>query len=312
MEHSAPKHSEQPGTQATQLLHTQCNLGEGAIWNHRQQVLHFVDINDGVVYTYDPVSGLYEHVPAWSRVGTVVPVAGGGLLLATQSGITTLDPETGVFEWLANPLRDPAVRYNDGKCDPSGRFWIGTMAMDGRGEAGALYKVDGDGSVTLMLDRVSISNGLVWSADRSKFYYIDTPTGCVQVFDYDDTSGTISNGRTAFAIPAGHGSPDGMCIDSGDRLWIAMWGGASVNCYDPATGALLHQVFVPAPHTSSCAFGGPDLDTLYITTARVGLNAEQLEQWPQSGNVFVAKPGATGVEASYFRRLTAIAGNDAV
>jgi sugar lactone lactonase YvrE len=291
---------EHPVTQATPLLATQCSLGEGAIWNHRQQVLHFVDINAGVVYTYDPLSGLFESVPAWSRVGTVVPTAGGNLLLATQGGIATLEPETGIFNWLANPLRDPAARFNDGKCDPSGRFWIGSMAMDGRREAGALYRMDADGTVKQVLDRVSISNGLVWSADRRKFYYIDTPTGCVQVFDYDDAGGEISNGRVAFTIPQEAGSPDGMTIDSEDRLWIAMWGGGSVNCYDPQSGDLLHQVVVAAPHASSCAFGGPDLDTLYITTARGDLSPDELQRWPQSGDVFAAKPGATGVEANYF------------
>ncbi len=289
-------------TEAKTLLETQCTLGEGAIWNDRQQVLHFVDILGEQVYTYDPVSGLYEHAPTWSKVGTVVPVEGGGLLLATHAGIATLEPETGVFEWLANPLRDPAIRFNDGKCDPSGRFWIGSMAMDDRKEAGALYRMDADGSITQMLDGISISNGLVWSADRTSFYYIDTPTHRVDVFDYDDASGAINNRRTAFTIPEDAGDPDGMTIDSAGGLWIAMWGGGSVNCYDPQNGALLHKVEVPAPHVTSCAFGGEHLDTLYITTARDGLSAEQLERWPQSGNVFSARVGVEGVKAGYFRR----------
>ncbi len=301
MEH-LPRRTDPATSYASPLLATQCSLGEGAIWNHRQQVLHFVDIGEGLVYTYDPLGGHCGQVPAYSRVGTVVPVEGGGLLLATQAGIATLDPGTGVFGWLANPLRDPAVRFNDGKCDPSGRFWIGSMAMDGRREAGALYRMDADGTVTQMLDRVSISNGLAWSADRTRFYYIDTPTSCVQVFDYDDTGGDISNRRVAFRIPEEDGSPDGMSIDSEGRLWIAMWAGGSVNCYDPENGALLHRVIVPAPHASSCAFGGPDLDTLYITTARVDLSPEELRQWPQSGDLFVAKPGVKGVEANYFRK----------
>lgn len=299
MEH--PVNQDHAGAAASRLLETRCRLGEGAIWNHRQQVLHFVDIVGEAVYTYDPASGLYEQVPVWSKVGTVVPVHGGGLLLATQAGIAVLDPETGSFDWLANPLRDPALRYNDGKCDPQGRFWIGSMALDGRKEAGALYRVDHDGTVSQVLDGVSISNGLAWSADRTRFYYIDTPTRCVQVFDYDDAAGSIANGRIAFRIADGAGDPDGMTIDSDGRLWIAMWGGGGVNCYDPATGALQQRVWVPAPHVSSCAFGGEDLDTLYITTARQDLSEEQLREWPQSGDVFVANPGARGVPANLFR-----------
>ena len=184
--------------------------------------------------------------------------------------------------------------------DPSGRLWIGTMGFGAPKGAASLYCVWADGTVETKLTKVTISNGIVWSANKKYMYYNDTPTRKIIRFRYDDSSGDILYDGVAVNIPEGTGSPDGMTIDCNDNLWVAQWGGGGVYCYNPYTGDLLTKIVVPAPHVASCAFGGDKLDTLYITTARAGLSEEQLEEYPLSGSVFCCKPGAKGVPANCF------------
>ena len=182
------------------------------------------------------------------------------------------------------------LRCNDGKCDPAGRLWVGTMGFGAPKEAGTLYCVLPDGEVVPKLRKVTISN----------MYYNDTPTGRIARYRYDAASGEISFDGIAVVLPEGSGSPDGMTIDGNDNLWVAQWGGSGVYCYNPRTGELLAKVEVPAPHVASCAFGGEKLDTLYITTARAGLTDEQLKQYPLSGSLFSCRPGVQGVPANVF------------
>jgi sugar lactone lactonase YvrE len=151
-----------------------------------------------------------------------------------------------------------------------------------------------------MLDSVSISNGIVWTRDKKTMYYNDTPTGTVQAFDYDNKTGVISNRRVVIRIPRGGGGPDGMTIDSEDKLWIALWGSGTVCRYDPIAGEKMQTVKVPAPNVSSCAFGGKNLETLYITTARAWVNADKLKEFPLSGGLFSVKPGVRGVPAFFY------------
>jgi sugar lactone lactonase YvrE len=264
-----------------------------------------VDIEGCALHIFDPATGLDRALPTGARVGTVVPAGPDAVVVALQSGIHRLNTTTGALTLLANPLTGSDLRFNDGKCDPAGRLWVGTMALDARPGAAALYRLDADLSLHEVLAPVSISNGLVWTADRRTMYYVDTPTLTVQAFDYDDASGRLSPGRPVIRFAPGQGSPDGMTIDSQDNLWIALWGGGRIECYNPRTGELLHTVRVPARLTSSCAFGGPDLQTLYITTARQGLSADELRQHPHSGDLFQARPGATGVPANQFRQSVA-------
>jgi sugar lactone lactonase YvrE len=288
-------------TEARPLLHAQAQLGEGAIWNPLNQKLYWVDILGSAFHIYDPEAKTDRAFPTGDYVGTVVPLEDGDVLLALQTGIHRMNTETSELTLLSNPLPRGAVRFNDGKCDPSGRFWVGTISMDGARGSSKLYRYDRDGSLHEMLSDVSISNGIVWTTDKKTMYYNDTPTLTVQVFDYDDATGAISNRRIAFRIPEGHGYPDGMSIDTEDKLWIAMWGVGSINRYDPQSGALLQQVKVPAPHTSSCAFGGKDLQTLYITTARAEMEAGDLARYPLSGDLFIAEVEVRGVPANYYK-----------
>lgn len=284
------------------VLDAKATLGEGSIWQPNENKLYWIDIEGKTLHIYDPVSKEDKILPLGSRVGTVVPLQGGGAVVALQSGIQKIDTKTGRLSFITNPLPDTVnLRYNDGKCDPAGRFWVGTLALDSRRRGAVLWRLDKDKSVHLMLDSVSISNGIVWTADKKTMYYNDTPTGTVQGFDYDDKTGAITNRRIAVKIPRGMGSPDGMTIDADGNLWVALWGGGCVGKFNPLTGELLQKVTVPAPNVSSCAFGGKNLETLYITTARAWVNADKLKEFPSSGGLFSVKPGVRGVPAEFYK-----------
>lgn len=253
---------------------------------------------------------LYEYIPdlqncrSWQfdrMVSTVVPETDSTVVVALQNEIIRVNLTDGNTTSIAPiPDNNGKIRCNDGKCDPSGRLWIGTMGFGAPKGAASLYCVWADGTVETKLTKVTISNGIVWSANKKYMYYNDTPTRKIIRFRYDDSSGDILYDGVAVNIPEGTGSPDGMTIDCNDNLWVAQWGGGGVYCYNPYTGDLLTKIVVPAPHVASCAFGGDKLDTLYITTARAGLSEEQLEEYPLSGSVFCCKPGAKGVPANCF------------
>lgn len=276
-------------------------LGEGAIWQASKGCLYWVDIEGGLLHVFDAATGRDRAVPVGTKVGTVVSRASGGLLLALQSGFAFFDPDRGTLTPIADPeAAIPGNRFNDGKCDPSGRLWAGTMDGDLAPHAGGLYRLDTDLSVHRVLGGVTISNGLAWSFDRRTLYYIDTPTRAVSAFDYDDETGAISNRRDVVTVPDELESPDGMTIDAEGKLWVAHWGAGAVCRWDPESGHLLQKIDVPAAHTTSCAFGGEDLGDLYITTARSGLSEEDLEAQPLAGGLFRVRPGVSGVPAFEF------------
>lgn len=276
-------------------------LGEGAIWNHRTQELYWVDIEGQKLHIYDPASGHNRTLALPSRIGTVVPTRDGQAVIGLEDGIYRLDPSDGAIELHAPVEADkPQNRTNDGKCDPAGRLWIGTMNLEEQTGAGALYRVAPSGKVETMLRNVTISNGIVWTADQRTMYYIDTPTNVVKAFDFDLPSGTISNERVAVTIDPEMGHPDGMTIDAEGMIWVALWGGSAVIRFHPRTGAMLEKVDVPALKVTSCAFGGPLLDTLYITTASIAMTPEQLEHYPDAGSLFSVQPGVSGVKSAFF------------
>jgi sugar lactone lactonase YvrE len=283
---------------------TRAVLGEGAIWNAPLQRLHWIDIEGQRVFTYDPATGENRAIDVGRKVGTVVPRARGGLMLAVHEGFASLDPESGRVELLPLPPgHDPAVvRFNDGKCDPSGRFWAGTMALvKGPRPLGRLYRLDADGAVQVMLREVGTSNGIAWSLDRRTLYFIDTPLRRVDAFDYDDATGAIASRRTVISIPADLGRPDGSTIDAEGMLWVAMYEGWAVTRWNPRTGELLQTIRLPVARVTSCAFGGPALDTLYLTSARQNFSAEQLAAQPLAGSLFKVKPGVRGLPAFEFQ-----------
>lgn len=283
------------------VLDARATLGEGAIWDSREQRLYWVDIEPGRLHVFYPSQGTDLAFELGEMVGTVVPRKGGGVMLALQRGFAAFNLKTGeLTRWSDPEAHLPRNRFNDGKCDPAGRFWAGTISLDREPCAASLYCMDTDGRVQTMLKGVTNSNGIAWSLDGTAMYYINTPTRRVTQFDYDSTSGRIANPRNVIIIPLNEGKPDGMTIDSEGMLWIAMWGGGCVGRWDPRTGTQLDIVRVPAMRVTSCAFGGEKLDELYITTARTGLSEFELADQPHAGGLFRTRPGVAGVAAFEF------------
>jgi sugar lactone lactonase YvrE len=282
-------------------LDARAALGEGPLWDPRRGLLYWVDIEAGRVHSYDPFTGSDRDVELGQRVGCLALRAGGGLLAGVETGIGALELPSGEFKILVNPENElPRNRFNDGKCDPAGRFWAGTMSMDRQEGAGSLYRLETDLSIRRVLSGVTTSNGLAWSADGRTLYYIDTRTRAVAAFDYEAAGGTIANRRELIRIPPDLGKPDGMCIDSEGLLWIAMFGGGRITRWQPHEKSLVADYAVPAPRVTSCCFGGKDLETLYITTARFGLGADALAEFPLSGGLFKLSAGVRGAAVPFF------------
>jgi sugar lactone lactonase YvrE len=274
-------------TAAEQLTGRITHHGEGAIWDAAQGVLHFVDLTAGDLLTRTDGGAISrQHVGAIAAVWR--PRTRGGGVVGVERGFALLDADGGMTT-LPDVFGDPKIRMNDGSCDPQGRFYCGTMAYDETPGAGSVYRLDPDGSVATVLSDVTISNGMVWSLDGQSVYYIDTPTHRVVRFDFDAVDGTLNDPRPVIEIP--DASPDGMTIDAQGQLWVAQWGGSAVHCYSP-NGRLLDIIDVAATQVSCCGFGGPDLETLFITTSRQGL-AEGDQ--PGAGALFATTPGVRGV-----------------
>jgi sugar lactone lactonase YvrE len=267
--------------------------GEGAVWWN--DALYYVDIEAHQVHRYEPATGAEHSWNVGQRVGTVVPRESGGLVIAGDHGLYFLDEASGELTAIADPEPDkPDNRFNDGKCSPDGRFFAGTISLVKKTGDAKLYRLDPDLTLHEAFGPVTNSNGIVWSKDGKTVYYIDTPRREVLAFDYED--GHLHNLRSVVSTEAIDASPDGMTIDSDDRLWVAFCHGACVACYDPATGEEVRRVEIPALETTSCAFGGPDLADLYITT---GIHKSVEEE--HGGRLFVVKGlGVKGVAASAF------------
>lgn len=284
------------------ILDAKAILGEGAIWYYEQNQLIWIDIENCFLHIYHPSSKTEKHFPLHSRIGTIVPEKKNLLILALQDGIYRFNITNKKCNLITKPLYSiSTMRFNDGKCDPAGRFWVGSMAIKQTPNAASLYVLTKEKIISKVLDSITISNGICWSSDKTKMYYIDSPTRKVKEYNYSNETGIIKYNRIAVSIPDTLGFPDGMTIDSDDNLWIAHWDGYSVCKWNPKTGELLKRIIIPCPHITSCAFGGNDLKTLYITTARIGLKPEELKKYPFSGGVFSIKPGETGVKCNYFR-----------
>lgn len=268
-------------------------LGEGPRWIDGR--LYWLDIVNRQLRIHQP--GADERVLELPFMpGCIESCGNGRLAVAWEQGLACLDPESGESESICDPEADrPKTRFNDGGIDPAGRLWAGTMGYEGEPELGTLYMFDFEGQPQERLSPVTISNGIVWSPDGQTMFYIDTPTRAVQAFDFDVESGEIANGRPVLHITDGAAMPDGMAIDADGNLWIALWDGNAVVCGDPRTGKWIDRVEVPVQRVSACAFGGDDLRTLYVTTARLGLEDAALEGQPLAGRLFAAQPGVQGI-----------------
>jgi sugar lactone lactonase YvrE len=268
------------------------DLGEGPVWAGGEQALYWLDIPADRLHRM-AADGQLTSWAVGQPAGAVVPRASGGLVLAARDGFLAMDQASGALTSLAAVEQDrPENRMNDGACDRAGRFFAGTMADDERPGAGALYRLDPDLTVTTLLTGTGISNGIGWSPDERLMYYADSLTYQVDIFDYDPATGAIGGRRRFAAVGQGDVMPDGLTVDANGEVWVAVWGGGALLRLDPG-GRIRETIEVPAANVTSCVFGGPDLDRLYITTA-AGEGAG-------AGALFVAEPGVTGQPSHPFR-----------
>lgn len=284
---------------AETIFATPSELGEGPFWHAGR--LHWVDIDAGALHRLDIQSGAHERWTLGEKLGAAAPHSRGGFVVALASRIAWFDPASGRLETIAVPEPDLGPRrFNDGKCDPRGRFVVGTLDLQTRPGVGALYRVDPDGHWEKLLPSVGLSNGLAWSAEGSTFYFIDTAQRTLTAYDYDLANGRLAAPRVIWTAPAEEGGPDGMTIDATGRLWVGLWGGKSVVCIDPEKGKIVERLSVPADLATACAFGGAAGDELFVTTARVGYSPEKLREQPLAGAVFRLRPGVSGPAAFSF------------
>ena len=272
---------------------TRATLGEGPVWDAARGVLWWVDIPAGLVHRFDPRTGADRAMPVGSAVGAVALRRDGTLLAALADGLAALDPDGGRPEMLL-PLESAAgrLRCNDGKCDPVGRFWVGRMAMDAASGAGALLRVDPDLAVTTRLAGLTIPNGLGWSPDGGRMYFVDSTWPEVREHPYDIATGTMGEGRPLVRFADDRTVPDGLTVDAEGHLWVARWGAGCVVRVAP-DGAIVDRVDIPVSRVTSCTFGGDDLGDLYLTTARGGDPAGLADE-PLAGGLFRCRPGVRG------------------
>ena len=269
-----------PHDEVELALVARCALGESPVWDTRINELVWVDIRGGNVLWWAPGSPSARELHVGHTVSAIAPRSAGGYIVATRSGFGTVD-DKGVFELIVGVETDlPQNRMNDGKCDPVGRFWAGTMSETDEPGAGSLYRLNLDRSVTKVVSGVTISNGLGWSPDKTVMYYVDSLAHGLDAFDFSVDSGEATARRRLAEIPEELGLPDGIAVDEQGYIWVALHSGGAVHRYSPE-GELESRIEIPVALVTSCAFGGPDCHDLYITTA---VDPERDE--PLAGSIF--------------------------
>ena len=267
------------------VLDAKATLAEGPVWCPRRNKLIWVDILEKQIHFFDPISSCDELIQLEFMIGAACPVADSDdLMIATERGIGVLSSATCQIDWLGDPEWDkPDNRFNDGRFDPAGRFWAGTMRIDcADTQEGALYRVSTDGHIEKVLDEISLSNGLDWFED--KMFYVDTPTNRVDVFDYDNLSGEIKNRRPLIELSQDDGVPDGLTVDALGNIWLAQWGAGLVGKYSSLNGDLLGEVPIPAVNVTSIAI---DADSVFYVTSAKSCTSEKNDQ---GGSIFAFVP----------------------
>ncbi|WP_312094926.1 SMP-30/gluconolactonase/LRE family protein [Niallia sp.] len=286
------------------VLDAKAVLGEGPCWDFRNNILYWVDIEGKKVHMYNQISGKHKKIQLDREISAIIPckTKDTEFIVTLDNGFHFLNIETGQLEFIADPEQNiEHNRFNDGKCDASGRLWAGTMCRDGKTKDAALYCLDKDGKLTKKINQLRISNGMAWTSNNHYLYHIDTPSQKVTRYEYDIETGDLGKAKQIIDFSEEEGFPDGMTIDSQEMLWIAHYGGGRVSRWNPESGEKLGEIRLPVPNVTSCTFGGKKLNELYITTARSGLDEEELKKYPQSGGVFKAKLDIPGVKTYLYQ-----------
>ena len=282
------------------LIHSpEAELGEGPVWH--DEALWWVDIHAGTLNRLNPAKGDTSRRPTNGSLGAACPCADGRWLLAQRNGFFLLDYETGHLAPFASIGMPAGHRLNDGKCDPAGRFWVGSMSEPPRHKNAFLFALEPNGRVTKVLEGISLSNGLAWSSDGGTMFHADSLEQTVTAYDFECAHGTLGKSRVLVRFPESMGCPDGLTIDKENHLWIAMWGGSSVVRIHGETGEILEKIELPVTQPSSCCFGGPQCDQLFVTSAWSGMNELQRRCDPLAGSIFRISTSTSGFPPVPFR-----------
>jgi L-arabinonolactonase len=283
------------------VLDARNETGEGPVWDEQGQCLWWTDIPGKHLHRLDPAKSEHSSFAMPGRVGCFALRETGGLILAMEQGFATFEPETGAIEQLAEPERGLAHhRFNDGRCDRSGRFLAGSMNMARNGATGQLWRLEPDGAATRLAGGVTVANGLAFSPAGRTMYWADSPAETVFAFDYEPSTGALGRQRVWLEKGPAPGRPDGAAVDADGCYWSARWAGGAVVRFTP-DGRVDGIIQLPVSRVTMCAFGGPDLGTLYITTAREGMSTEELAREPLAGGLFAARPGVQGLAEPRFK-----------
>lgn len=277
-------------------------IGEGPVWNHAERALYWVDfIENQQILRYYPDSEKQEQFDTRDPVTAVGFRTSGGLIVSTTTGLAFWNSDSKELDYVSTPLTDRShIRFNDAAVDRRGRFWVGTVnTEDGTKPDGELYRFDPDGSIRSVERGFTVSNGIGWSPDGLTMYFADTFNYCIHAYDFDPETGATSNRRTFTDFTKSKDLPDGLTVDQEGGVWVAFWGGWRVVRFAP-NGWLVDEIMLPVANPTSCAFGGADLDELYITTARLGLSEAERSQQPLAGDLFRIRPGVKGIEEPAF------------
>jgi L-arabinonolactonase len=278
-------------------------LGEGPYWDVTDQRLYWVDIKGKQIHRFDPQTDSDESWPTPEVVGSLAVRENGELIVALKSGLYFFDPNTAGLTLVALPsaqLHPPQNRFNDGKVDRQGRFWAGSMDDSEREPTGGLFRLDRQLQCERLVDQITISNSLCWSPDGGILYYSDSLQRTVWAWDFDGASGAITNRRVFIQLPSSDGVPDGATVDAEGYFWLCVWDSWEVRRYDP-TGRLTQTVSMPVQRPTCPMFGGLNLDTVYVTSASIGLSEAELREQSAAGGVFAFEPGVKGIAESRFK-----------
>ena len=281
--------------QAELAIDIQTNLGEGPLWNEEHQKLYFVDIVDKKLYSFDEENQELKNWEFDTYTSAVAKYKNDELLICEQHQLLKINIKTNEITPLLQLDLAENIRTNEAKPDASGNFWIGTMDIEAKEKQGAFYFVSKNGKVKKVLNNLSVPNGFCWSLDNQYLYHVDSFDYAVKQFTFNRKTQSLSKGEVLFDLKKYLALPDVVCMDSLGRLWIALWGGFKVICFNPLTRKVEAIVLVDAPNVTSCIFGGKNLETLYITTASYGMSENELQQHPKSGAVFSCKIDVKGL-----------------